>query len=106
MSTEVPSPWSTLAGLEVVKSYNFVPRLSMSGDLLPLPIGLHGMHRDKCIFTLPSILFICNMLRIRFEITSDTISFLGSGKAFQLFFKHPDQLWSSLNEYRDTFPLE
>jgi len=61
----------------------------MSRDLLPLPTGLHGMHWYKCIFTLPSILFICNMLRIRFEITSDTISSAVIAKSFDFYQNTP-----------------
>jgi hypothetical protein len=57
----------------------------MSRDLLPLPIGLHGLHRDKGSFTLPSIIFICYMLRITFEITSDTISSAVIAKCFDFY---------------------
>ena len=71
MSTEVPSPVVSQLELEADKSHNIVPRLSMSRYLLSLPIGLHGMHRYKCIFTCPVYyLFVtCCELDLKSQVT-------------------------------------
>ena len=43
----------------------------MSRDLLPLPLGLHGMHRYKRIFTCPVYyLFVtCSELDLKSQVT-------------------------------------
>ena len=64
-------PGVSQLGLEADKSHNIVPRLNMSRDLLPLPLGLHGMHRYKRIFTCPVYyLFVtCCGLDLKSQVT-------------------------------------